>query len=446
MFSEVADEVVTPPLYYVLSWGWIQAFGSGEVGLRSLSALLGTAAIPVVFAIGNKLGGARVGYFAAALAATSPLLVWYSQEARVYALFFLFGALSLLCFLEAREKLERRWLAGWAAFSALALATHYFALFLVGGELIWLLVLARRRGMLGEASIAAAVVVAVGIALLPLALHQRGDDGAGWIAAGLSGGLPLRIAAVPAEFITGRRAPHHTALAVLGLTLALLATLPLIRSGAARFRNAALVGVALAAAALVPAVILALAGLDYLITRNVILAWIPLAVIAALGAAATRARAVGTSLIAALCGFGVIIVAFVAFNVRHQRDDWRSAAEAVAAKPSAGPRALVATPGIGGAAPLLVYLPSSRRLGGELVAVEELDLLSLAIRKPGGPLHTPRPPSPPPPLPGFKLFERVEGSTFTLVRYRASRPLPVSRSILTRRTLTGRRGAVLLLP
>src|SRR5687767_8498085 len=36
----------SPPLYYVLAWPWAKLFGNGEVGLRSLSALIGTATIP----------------------------------------------------------------------------------------------------------------------------------------------------------------------------------------------------------------------------------------------------------------------------------------------------------------------------------------------------------------------------------------------------------------
>ena len=36
------------PLYYLLAAGWERIFGSAEFGMRSLSALLGTATIPVV--------------------------------------------------------------------------------------------------------------------------------------------------------------------------------------------------------------------------------------------------------------------------------------------------------------------------------------------------------------------------------------------------------------
>ena len=73
----------------VLAWLWVQAFGTGEVGLRLFSAVAGVATVPVVYAVGRTLASRRIGLVAAALAATSPYLVFYSQEARSYALFAL---------------------------------------------------------------------------------------------------------------------------------------------------------------------------------------------------------------------------------------------------------------------------------------------------------------------------------------------------------------------
>ena len=56
MLRPIPTTESTPPLYYVLARGWAVVFGTGEVGLRSLSALLGTLTIPVVYAIGATLG------------------------------------------------------------------------------------------------------------------------------------------------------------------------------------------------------------------------------------------------------------------------------------------------------------------------------------------------------------------------------------------------------
>src|SRR3954447_22448926 len=76
-FSESA-----PPLYYALAWVWTQATGTGEWGLRSLSALAGVATGPVAYLFGQALRARRTGIAAAALVAVNPMLLWYSQEAR----------------------------------------------------------------------------------------------------------------------------------------------------------------------------------------------------------------------------------------------------------------------------------------------------------------------------------------------------------------------------
>src|SRR5204862_17850 len=69
----------------------------------------------------------------------------------------------------------------WALAAAAALATHYFAGFLIGAEAVWMLwrTPARRR-----AAAAIAAVALVAGALLPLALHQRSTGAAAFISAG----------------------------------------------------------------------------------------------------------------------------------------------------------------------------------------------------------------------------------------------------------------------
>src|SRR3954451_10816760 len=64
MISGVVSGESTPPLYYVLAWAWAKAFGTGEVGLRSLSALIGTLVVPVAFVLGRRVAGERTGLVA----------------------------------------------------------------------------------------------------------------------------------------------------------------------------------------------------------------------------------------------------------------------------------------------------------------------------------------------------------------------------------------------
>jgi hypothetical protein len=103
--------------------------------MRSLSALAGTASIGVVYLTARALPVPRRGaLIVAAVVAVSPVLIWFSQDARAYALVFLLAALSFLFFAGSRRGGAGRDLAWWGVFSALALATHYFAGFLVAPE------------------------------------------------------------------------------------------------------------------------------------------------------------------------------------------------------------------------------------------------------------------------------------------------------------------------
>ncbi|MDQ3935452.1 MAG: glycosyltransferase family 39 protein, partial [Actinomycetota bacterium] len=199
----------TPPLYYVLAWLWTRPFGTGEVGVRSLSALAGVLTVPVVFALARELVSERAGLIAAALVAVNPLLVWYSQEARAYALLVLFAALAALyCARAAGERARARDVLWWALFSALALATHYAAMFVVAPLALWLVL---RHPARGRALAAVAGVAAASLALLPLAIDQSGNPGSNFIA-GIA--LTTRVAQLPKQFLLGYDAPLVVALTV----------------------------------------------------------------------------------------------------------------------------------------------------------------------------------------------------------------------------------------
>lgn len=124
----IADGV-HPPGFYLLERLFLP-IGTPEIWLRVPSVLLGSAAIPLVYLLGNVWLGPRAGISAAMLMALSPFQIWYSQEARMYAPL---GMLSLLCmYLYDRflERPSREIYGGFVLASAAAYFTHYFALFL----------------------------------------------------------------------------------------------------------------------------------------------------------------------------------------------------------------------------------------------------------------------------------------------------------------------------
>ncbi len=74
-----------PPLYLLIAWPWAKLFGTGEFGLRALSALLGTAVVPLLYLAGRELISRRAGLVAAALAAVNPFLIDTPAGPRVCA-------------------------------------------------------------------------------------------------------------------------------------------------------------------------------------------------------------------------------------------------------------------------------------------------------------------------------------------------------------------------
>lgn len=98
-FVEIAQRTafdIHPPLYYWLLKIWISLFGAGEIGLRSLSAVLGIALVYLIWLLGTRLLSPGVGAVAALLAAVSPFQIYYAQEARMYMLLAVLGTLTVL--------------------------------------------------------------------------------------------------------------------------------------------------------------------------------------------------------------------------------------------------------------------------------------------------------------------------------------------------------------
>src|SRR5258705_272939 len=105
---------------------------------RHLQALVAITVAGAVIRFAT-LGVQSFWLVAAALCAFNPLLVWYSQEARSYALLVLLSGLSLLAMIAVLDRPDARRVATWAAVAVVALATHYFAGFLLAAEALWLL-------------------------------------------------------------------------------------------------------------------------------------------------------------------------------------------------------------------------------------------------------------------------------------------------------------------
>lgn len=370
----------TPPLYFVLAWLWTKIWGTGEVGLRSLSAIAGIALIPIAYLCGRELVSRWAGIVAAALTAVSPFMIWYSQEARAYMLLAALSGLSFLYFARASREPSARNVAWWTAWSTLAILTHFFAAFLVAPEAVWLLISARNRVVL----LGSATIAAVQLALLPLLVGDISHPLLGWIK---QFPLSVRIEQVPVDFGLStlyQSSVVNDGLLGAGVLAVLLVILLAIGSGPGERRGAAIAAAVSAVVILAPLVFAEL-GRDYYVVRNLIPAWAPLAVLVGAACAAPRAQPAGAVLATVLLAGFVYAGIFIDDNPQYQRPNWRAVANALGG--SSRTRAIVAYDG-SFAQPLVLYLhgvpwnPPPQKP----VDVGEVDVVGDAWQAPSRPL------------------------------------------------------------
>jgi len=339
-----------PPLYAVLLWPWAKVFGTGAIALRTLSALLGTAFIPLMYLCTRELVSRRAGIVAAMLAAVNPFMIWYSQEAREYMLLMVLCAGSVLFFARAWRSRSRRELLWWTALSILALLTQYYAGFLIAAE--GLALVSRIRSRVSLAALGA--IAAVEATLIPHVLPRLQTPVPFIVDLPLS----VRLQQVPVSF--SMNTLYQSGLVsygLLGAAVLAAALIALLVSGGSRreLRGAGIAALLAAAVLLVP-LLLALAGHDDYLARGLMPGWIPLAIVIAAACTASRVQVWGAALGVAL--LAMFVYAGIRID-RHpesfQKPDWRGVAAALG-RPTQT-RAIVAYDGQTAAGPLSIYLP-----------------------------------------------------------------------------------------
>lgn len=418
----------TPPLWYVIAWADSRVLGTGEVALRLPTALAGIATVPLAWAIGRELTGARAtAIAAAAFVAVNPIFVWYSQEARAYGLLVFTAALAMWCFLRALSEPTPRRMWAFALAGALALLSHYFAVFLLVPMVVWLAwAPARRRAALP----AIGALALVGVALLPL-ISAQGGHGTQWIG---EWALGSRLQAIPQYYLTDYYG------SALGHGIELLIALPILAGvGCGLWRvltpaeeRGALIALAIAAGGILIPVALAFVGVDYLAPRNLVGAMIPVTALIAVIVVCRRAGAVGIAFAVAIAVAFAAITLDVDLSPRLQRGDWRGLARVL--RVGARRQAIVTVEL--GSAPLEHYLPHTVYLApGRQVSVQEVDEVGYA------PL---RPSAGEPPAPGFRLISRVDVNGLIAYRFVSPRPRALTEAELRRWTITPTRSEVLV--
>jgi mannosyltransferase len=140
--NKLLEILVTPgqngPLYYLSLRPWLALAGESGFALRFFSAALSTLAVPLVYRLGRRLFPSlpALSLLAAFLAATSPYLVWYGQEGKMYALVVVLVLLSMECYLAALERGGwPRWLL-YVVVTSIACYVHLIAALIIPAQML----------------------------------------------------------------------------------------------------------------------------------------------------------------------------------------------------------------------------------------------------------------------------------------------------------------------
>jgi uncharacterized membrane protein len=231
---------IQPPLYYYVAAGWGALTGWSEWTLRFPSAWFATLGAALLAALALRLSrSCQAGMLAALLAALHPLLVYYSQEARMYAQLTTLATLTaylLVRLADSHAPSRRAWL-GFILTATAAVYTHYFAVFLLVGLAIAFVVDIRRQQSVEQATaklraflLAGAAIVLLYTPWLGAIFSQLREDRSYW-----TGALKLHEALlkVAISFTSGETVFEQTALWLLVgyAALTVLAVANLLRGG-----------------------------------------------------------------------------------------------------------------------------------------------------------------------------------------------------------------------
>ena len=233
---------IQPPLYYYVIALWGRLAGWSEWSLRFPSVFFGTLMVPLLAVVTQRLSRSRIaGVFVALLAALHPLLLYYSQEARMYAMLTALAILVAYALTVYADDPTRRWtLPVYVIGATAAVYTHYFAFFLLlalgiaylTDQFVWQRREADKRiwSSIGRFAIANLVLLLLYLPWLGAMLNRFSVDNSYW-----QGRLKVleALRSLFISFVSGESVAQDVAvwMLVLYAAITLLAIVALVRAG-----------------------------------------------------------------------------------------------------------------------------------------------------------------------------------------------------------------------
>lgn len=138
-----------PPAHRLLLGLWLRWVGDSAFSARLFSVVYGLLTAALLFVWGRWLLDVRTGLLAAALWALAPMAIYYTREAKGYALVALFGSLATYLWARYLADEPRGKPLVWVAYlvsSVLALGTHYYAIMAHLAQGAWMIGQLSRSG------------------------------------------------------------------------------------------------------------------------------------------------------------------------------------------------------------------------------------------------------------------------------------------------------------
>jgi len=168
-----------PPLFYLLLYAFMALAGTADFATRYFSLIFGVLAVPLVYVLARRLTRASgtlttpVATIAALLVAINPYQIWHSQDLRNYTVWPALSLASLYLLLRVLDEDRPRFWLGYILATILSLYTHYYDVFLLAFQNVYVFATCwRRPGLLKRWIVVQAVVVAA-FAPWPLFLSSR---------------------------------------------------------------------------------------------------------------------------------------------------------------------------------------------------------------------------------------------------------------------------------
>jgi len=100
LFDILIYNDVHPPLFYILENSFTSVFGTAEFMMRFVPMLFGFLSVIMMFLFVKELYGSKVGLVSALFFSLSSVLIYYSQEAKMYSMFMFLFLFSLYFFVK----------------------------------------------------------------------------------------------------------------------------------------------------------------------------------------------------------------------------------------------------------------------------------------------------------------------------------------------------------